>query len=260
MAGMHRHRSREPWPDLLDTPAYGISDAARYLLLAVATLRSWVVGRNYPTKRRGKRRFEPLIEIAAPGLLSFRNLAEAHILATLRRDHHVNMKAVRNAVNHMKEKLGDRHPLVNPNMRTDGVSIFLKWYTGALADSRIRASSQENSFGLSPWALEDVSGSGQWALGDILEGSLRRLDWESFGPVRLFPFTRRGEFSEPKLVVIDPAISFGKPVLVGTGISTSTIAERYKAGESIEELARDYDRDSSEIQEAIRCELLPIAA
>ena len=56
-------------------------------------------------------------------------------------------------------------------------------------------------------------------------------------------------------MVIDPHVSFGRPVLVGTGIPTAVIAERYKAGESIDELAGDYGRGPSEIEEAIRCEL-----
>jgi uncharacterized protein (DUF433 family) len=33
------------------------------------------------------------------------------------------------------------------------------------------------------------------------------------------------------------------------------VAERFKAGESLAELAADYGRDVTEIQEAIRCEL-----
>ncbi len=38
------------------------------------------------------------------------------------------------------------------------------------------------------------------------------------------------------------------------------IAERYKGGESIAELAGDYDRSATEIEEAIRCELRIAAA
>jgi uncharacterized protein (DUF433 family) len=44
-------------------------------------------------------------------------------------------------------------------------------------------------------------------------------------------------------------------VLAGTGIPTAIVAERYKAGESIDELAEDYGRSRKEIEEAIRCEL-----
>jgi uncharacterized protein (DUF433 family) len=61
--------------------------------------------------------------------------------------------------------------------------------------------------------------------------------------------------------MIDPEIGFGRPVLSGTGIPTLVVADRYKAGESISELVRDYDRPQEEIEEAIRCELpLPTAA
>ncbi len=41
----------------------------------------------------------------------------------------------------------------------------------------------------------------------------------------------------------------------GTRIAVEVVAERYKAGESIGELARDYGRKPNEIEEAIRCEL-----
>jgi uncharacterized protein (DUF433 family) len=45
------------------------------------------------------------------------------------------------------------------------------------------------------------------------------------------------------------------PTLVGTEIPTAVVAERYKAGESIDELAGDYGRSRKEIEEVIRCEL-----
>jgi uncharacterized protein (DUF433 family) len=59
--------------------------------------------------------------------------------------------------------------------------------------------------------------------------------------------------------LIDPYIAFGRPVLTGTGIPTAVIADRYKAGESIDELANDYEQDRFRIEEAIRCELAEAA-
>jgi uncharacterized protein (DUF433 family) len=73
--------------------------------------------------------------------------------------------------------------------------------------------------------------------------------------VRLYLFTRKRDLREPKVGVIDPHISYGRPILVGTGIPTAVVAERYKAGESVDELAEDYGRSRNEIEEAIRCEL-----
>ena len=53
----------------------------------------------------------------------------------------------------------------------------------------------------------------------------------------------------------DPFISFGKAVITGTGVSTDIVAERFKAGESADELAHDYGCAREKIEEAIRCEL-----
>lgn len=46
---------------------------------------------------------------------------------------------------------------------------------------------------------------------------------------------------------------------MGTGIPTQIISERYKAGESVAELEKDYRCEPSLIDEAIRYEL-PLAA
>ena len=59
----------------------------------------------------------------------------------------------------------------------------------------------------------------------------------------------------PEMVVIDPRLSAGRPVIAGTGLTTQIVAERYKAGESVSQLAADYGRDESEIEEALRCEI-----
>jgi uncharacterized protein (DUF433 family) len=75
------------------------------------------------------------------------------------------------------------------------------------------------------------------------------------GPEKFFPFSRNLRPNDPKSFVIDPTISFGRPVLVGTGIATAAIASRFKAGESIRDLAKDYGQESPDIEEAIRWEL-----
>ena len=104
--------------------------------------------------------------------------------------------------------------------------------------------------------LINVTQSGQIALREFLKAHLHRVEHEPTGTaVKLYPFTRKRDPREPKVVVIDPHISYGRPVLVGTGIPTAVVAERYKAGESIDELAEDYGRSRNEIEEAIRCEL-----
>lgn len=78
-------------------------------------------------------------------------------------------------------------------------------------------------------------------------------DSETEARFKLYPFTRSRIEEAPAMVVIDPGLSAGRPVIAGTGLATEVIAERYKAGESIDELARDYERKEEEIEEAVRC-------
>ncbi len=90
----------------------------------------------------------------------------------------------------------------------------------------------------------------------IIESHLERIEWDDVGvAARLYPFTRPNESSGPRLVVINPRVSFGRPVLAETGVPTEIFAQRYIAGESIDDLAIDYECERLQVEEAIRCEL-----
>jgi uncharacterized protein (DUF433 family) len=53
---------------------------------------------------------------------------------------------------------------------------------------------------------------------------------------------------------MNPVISYGRPVIAGTGIPVLSIYERYKAGDSVADLAEDYGLGTGAIEEAIRCQ------
>ena len=221
--------------ELRDIPAYGLSEASHYLGIPKATLRSWVLGRHYPIET-GKQFFRPIIELPdkEKPLLSFVNLVESHVLEAIRQRHGIKFWRVRGAVEYIERHLDSRHPLVEQRFVTDGADLFVE------------------QFG----RLVNISREGQLAIKELIQTYLRRIERDSAGfPIRLYPFTRERKPDEPKTIVIDPYISFGRPVLAGTGIATTIIAQRYKAGESIEELVEDYGRTTSDIQEAIRYEL-----
>ncbi len=223
--------------DPRDLPAYTVREAARYLYVPEATLRSWVMGRTYPTSV-GRRYFEPLITVPEnkPRLLSFTNLVEAHVLAAIRRKHGVTLPNVRSAIDHLRSQYDIDHPLANARFKTDGLSLFIE-----VLDQ-----------------LVNVSMRGQTAIREIMEAHLERIEHDKTGlAAKLFPFTRYGaaDVPQPRTVMIDPRIAFGRPVLTGTGIPTAVLADRYKAGESMGDLAADYECKRDLIEEAIRCEL-----
>lgn len=84
----------------------------------------------------------------------------------------------------------------------------------------------------------------------------KRVENDAEGmPIRFYPFTRGYGREDPKLVVIDPAISFGRPVIAGSGVRTSVVARRIKGGEQVADVADDYLLDQSQVEEAVRYEL-----
>jgi uncharacterized protein (DUF433 family) len=221
--------------DVRELPAYGVAEAAHYLLVPRATLRSWVAGMSYGSGS-ARKMFKPVIQPAAksPVTLSFINLIEAHVLAAIRRKHRVDMPAVRRSIDFLKDKLGSKHPLADHKFETNGIDLFISHYGQFIS----------------------VSQGGQLAVRELLQAHLKRIERDERGiPIKLYPFTRFGSADEPKNIVIDPFISFGKAVITGTGVSTDIVAERFKAGESAEELASDYGCAREKIEEAIRCEL-----
>lgn len=221
--------------DSREVPSYTVWEAAHYLLVPRATLRSWALGQRYRTAR-GWGMFRPLLRIASrrPDLLSFTNLVEAHVLDALRRDHKIPMQKVRKALDYLERELPTAHPLADHRFQTAGVHLFVQRYA----------------------SLVSLSENGQMAIREALEHHLRRVEWDRKGlPIQLYPYTRKRGFEEPRHIVIDPAMSFGRPSLAGTGIATTIIVERYKAGESVDDLVQDYDVPRPQIEEAIRCEI-----
>ena len=217
--------------DIRNQPAYTLAEAARYLKVASATLRSWVVGREYP-RGKGVARFQPLIRPASPkpAMLSFWNLIEAHVLRSLRTDHGVSIKALRQAVAYAEKSLRIESLLRSKELRTQAGQIFLERYG----------------------ELKELSASGQLAMRRLFDEHLKRVEWDEWQfPVRLYPFVSSEVQAFDKPIAIDPQIAFGRPVVLRRGISTGIIAERLDAGENVAELAADYGLTEMEIEQAV---------
>ena len=127
MAKAGRQLVPEPGKDPRELPAYSITEAARYLRMPEATLRSWVVGRPYPTTD-GRRFFRPVIHLPGTGhpVLSFVNMVEAHVLDAIRRQENIALHKVRTAVDFLERQYHSRHPLVEHQFETDGLDLFIQ--------------------------------------------------------------------------------------------------------------------------------------
>jgi uncharacterized protein (DUF433 family) len=143
---------------------------------------------------------------------------------------------------HLEDKFDTQHPLVNERLLTNGVSVFVE----------------------KAGHLINATRDGQVAMRHVVEAHLHRIEADVDGlAMILFPFVRRkpdpaldlAAHEDPKLIAMDPRVRFGRPVIVNTSIPTTEIASRFRAGDSFAELADEYGRPQSEIEEAIRCEL-----
>ncbi|MGA3124776.1 MAG: DUF433 domain-containing protein, partial [Polyangiaceae bacterium] len=167
---------------------------------------------------KGQRRF-----------LSFTNLVEVHLLAAMRRKHALKLDAIRKAVRYVHDALDVEHPLASEQFKTNGVDLFVERLGKIINASR----------------------EGQLGMKAVLVGSLARVEYDERGrAVRLFPLLRRA--AAPRSIVIDPRRAFGRPVIVGTAVPVVDVRSRFDAGDSVEQLARDFDVTPQLIEDALR--------
>lgn len=219
--------------DAREIPAYTVGEAAHYLGVPKSTMRSWFAG---------QRGFRAVIRPADPKTLglSFTNLVEAYVLTAIRRKHQIALPTIRRGLDYLVRKLDARRPLLERQFATNGVELFVD-HLGAIIN---------------------ISRDGQVEMADLIRAYLERIDRDAKGlPIKLYPFMRtQAPRDQPRSVVIDPRVSFGRPVIAGTGIPTAVLAEQFKAGDPVPVLAKEYGADEEAVWDAIRCELALEAA
>ena len=173
--------------------------------------------------------------------LSFQNLVEIHVLSVIRRHRDVPLPKVRHAIEVLRSELKTEHPLADVQMATVGRQIY------AEVAGKYRLVSEA-----------DIQG----AFDQLITLYLERIERDPKNvPIKLFPWilTRPAKPEDLRLdpgrkVVISPEVSFGRPCVTGTGIRTSIIFSRWKAGEKMHEIAEDYAQPVENVEEAIRYE------
>jgi uncharacterized protein (DUF433 family) len=208
--------------DPRELPMYGLGEAAVYLSVPRSTLATWVRGQRVG----GRMRMHGVIKPdRVTGLLTFNNLMEAYVLASLTRGFKVPLQRVRSALRFVR---GER-PLLATPFRTDGRGIFIE----------------------EMGKLLDATRAGQAAIREVVETSLERVELDERRlPLRLYPWRRKP--SEPKIIALDPHRAFGRPTVVGTTVQSETIIDRHRAGESVAALATDYDLPGDVIEGVLR--------
>lgn len=219
---------------LRDVATYETAEAAHYLHIPKSTLGHWTHG------HKNFKRVLVVPDRRHPSMLSFTNLVEAHMLATIRHKYKIALQHIRPAIDYLKREFGQAHPLATMSLEADEVNLFVR----------------------EAGRLLNVSKQGQVAMREAVEAHLQRVERDpDNAPVILYPFVGGDYNIDRRPVMFTPEVQFGRLVIANTGIPTSEVASRWFAGETIEELASDYRRSSLEIEDAIRFEYpLEIAA
>jgi uncharacterized protein (DUF433 family) len=216
----------------LVVPNYDMVSASRYLHIPTTTLHFWTSGND------------PIVQLQKYGrfpLLSFKNLVECYVVQGIRTIHGVHVARVRAASAWMRKHLASNTPLADYDLTTDGSHLYLRI--------------DENLINISMRGKQ-----GQTENAEIFQAHLERIERDASGvAMRLVPYKRRSDMMAPveasKGLLIDPYVSFGRPILRESGIPTAALAGRYRAGDSISVLARSYGRKESEIREAVEWEI-----
>ena len=157
------------------------------------------------------------------------------MLKSMRTLHKLSLQAIRRALKELALRRESAHPLLDESFETDGVDLCIR------EDDRVF----------------NLNHSSQQEFREFVSLYLHRIERDGTGTaVRLYPFITRDRTADPKHISISPQVSFGRPVLAGTGVSTGVIAGRFAGRDSVAELAAEYQMPESVLEDAIRWEML----
>lgn len=209
-------------------PAYSIAAAARFVDSNPSTLRAWFRGRDYTVGGQTRHSSAILSASTYGKAISFIDLVEAHVLTLVRREYHIPMKNVKAAAETLRKLKGNLTFLAHKDFFFDRKHLFLE-----IGDK-----------------LVSLSERGQHVDRQIISEGLKQLNYGTDGFASQFYPAFRGV--QQKDVFLDPEINFGRPCLAALGVSVNAMADRFFAGEAIENLAEDYGATKQQVETALR--------
>ena len=223
-------------PVRFEIPLYTLAEGARYLRVRPTTFSTWAQGyRRYPPGRSAVKA-GPIIT-ATKGKrgeprLPFVGLAEAHVVAALRRglgEQPVSLQRIRHAVGMLRQELGVEHALAQRSLYTDGAQLLYAY--------------DEAAGGGELAGLTELV-SGQRVFREVVRDYLKRITYGDDG------WAARLQLPETDLLEVDPHVGFGRPLLVGYGVPVEAARARIRAGESAEDVADDFEVPVALLNEA----------
>jgi uncharacterized protein (DUF433 family) len=213
---------------ILGHGVYAFSEAAKLTGLKPARVREWFRGRPSGIGRKPvfSSDYEP---VEGDYAISFLDLIDVFVAGQLR-EHGVSLQVLRRVYEQMQQDLGAAHPFGRKELLSDGKQVFMR----------------------------GLDNQGQEELTEVLT---RQMVF----PRIILPFLKRIDYGKASrlaerwhianLVVVDPAICFGKPVVEPVSIPTAILSGAYHAnGRDAERVASWYNVHSSHVLAAVEFE------
>lgn len=218
---------------------YPLARAAKLVGSDSRTVRRWLRGYSW-NYRDGRRVSGPLWnlqysnddELAHEQVLGFQDLLELRTVAKFVAQG-VSLKVIRATIEVARESLGD-YPLHSRRFVTDGRKIFLEAIERTGEDPK----------------LLDVRGR-QFAIDTVIRPSLiEGIEYEGNShALRWYPVPKR------RVIVLDPQVQFGEPIIAGAGVPTDTLSAAFAAeGKDVGRVARLYRVTPQAVQAAVAFE------
>ncbi|PSK90181.1 uncharacterized protein (DUF433 family) [Murinocardiopsis flavida] len=214
---------------VLEREMYPEAEAARLLGVAQSTLHYWLEG----DERAGKS-YPPIIRESPRHVrtVTWAEFVEASFLREYRRKHKVPMIELRKFVGMLREKFGVPYPLADRRPYISGRELVYEAQTKA---------------GLDPEFCLVAVANDQLLLTPPSESFLDRITWDDD-----IAAAWRPDPHAQSSVLISPTIRFGRPAV--QGVSTEAIWEQSESGEEVEDIARVYQLDMTDVRWALSYE------
>jgi uncharacterized protein (DUF433 family) len=162
----------------------------------------------------------------------FIGFAEAFVLASFRRAG-VPLQRIRPAVEVLSKEIGIDHALASKQLYTDGAEVLFDY-----------ASKRDE-----PEVMDlVVVRTQQRQFSEVVKGYLKRIHYGGDG------WADRVELPtyEHAKVVVDPRVAFGLPLVVAGGARVEDLVDRFQAGDSVSDIAVDFNVPGEQVEDVIR--------
>jgi uncharacterized protein (DUF433 family) len=211
----------EPWRRRLYLPNYQVREAARYAQITPQTVADWhsVGNRKTLSDKEGR------------ASLSYMQLIEVAVVAAFRKAN-FTLRHIRETREYVAKQFESEFPFAQYKFKADGKRLVMDYQQ------------IEGAKGKGKLLRPDQGGQLAW---EVVLGRLKEFEYEHKGIVIKWHLTG------PKSpIIIDPRVAHGAPTIKGT--PTWVLSGRWDAGETISEIAADFDLDAEDVREALAFE------